>query len=125
MIIEDNDDLEYNIEISIEANKVITGNSINNVRDYNTLESTFSSCIYYNTIRRLQACSIVNKLSQNQSFEDGNKRTSFFMLNYYNEVYSLGLKKLSDKEYADIILKIANEHWEPKKTCKELFGKED
>lgn len=124
MIIEDNDDLEYNIEISIEANKVITGNSINNVRDYNTLESTFSSCIYYNTIR-LQACSIVNKLSQNQSFEDGNKRTSFFMLNYYNEVYSLGLKKLSDKEYANIILKIANEHWEPKKICKELFGKED
>lgn len=124
MIIEDNDDLEYNMEISIEANKEITGNTLNNVRDYSTLESTFSSCIYYNTIR-LQACSIVNKLSQNQSFEDGNKRTSFFMLNYYNDIYSLGLKKYTDKQYADIILKIANEHWEPEKTCKILFGRSD
>ena len=109
------------MNISINANKSIIGIS-NNVRDYSTLESTFSSCIYYDTTR-LQACSIINKISQNQLFIDGNKRTSLFMLFYYNSTYSLGLKKMTDKEYANIILRIANEHWSTERTCKELFGR--
>ena len=71
MIIDDLDDVEYNIQLAILANKSITRSGI--VINPDTLESTFSSCIYYET-ERLQCCSIINKLAQNQSFENGNKR---------------------------------------------------
>ena len=120
MIIDNLDDVEYNIQLAILANKSITKSGI--VINSDTLESTFSSCIYYET-ERLQCCSIINKLAQNQSFEDGNKRTAFLMLLYYNENYNLGLLKKSDLEYGNIILDIAVNHWSPEKTCKILFGK--
>lgn len=119
MIIYDDDSLELNIEIARLANIEITENK-NNIRDKSTLESTFSSCIYYDT-NELQASSIVCKLSQNQSFYDGNKRTALFMLTYYSKEYKLKLKKMNDKKLADLILKLAIEHIEPEKARRLMF----
>lgn len=119
MIIEDNEDVQLNIAIAIRANSEITGMKLN-IRDKSTLESTFSSCIYYDT-DRLQASSIVCKLSQNQSFIDGNKRTALFMLNYYDMVYNLGKKNMNDYEVSDLILKTANDHLAPEQFSKLAF----
>lgn len=119
MIIENKDDLNFNIKIAKEANKAITGIGI--IINPETLESTFSSCIYYNTTK-LQCCSIVNKLAQNQSFEDGNKRTALAMLDYYINYFDLELIVTDPKKLAKIILDIATKHWTPEETCKTLFG---
>lgn len=119
MIIESEFDLKYNIDYCIEVNKALI-NSEYNIRDMNTLESTFSSCIYYNT-NILQVSSIVAKLAQNQSFIDGNKRTSATMLIYYNDEYNLGLKNISPRELANIILRVANERWTPEKLNGVIF----
>ena len=119
MIIESEKDLIRNIELCIEVNREITGMN-DNIRDSDTLESTFSSCIYYESTN-LQVASIVCKLSQNQSFLDGNKRTSFSMLIYYSNKYNIKLKSFSQEKYAEIILRVANEHWTPEKLSNIVF----
>lgn len=122
MIIESLTDMEFFLSIAIDANREITSAGKFNVINQETLESTFSSCVYYDT-ERLQYCSIVNKLTQNQSFIDGNKRTSLFMLHYLNSEFNLGLIERTDEEIAKIIVQIAVEKWSVEKTCKILFNK--
>lgn len=119
MIIESEEDLMHNIDLCIEVNREITGMN-DNIRDSDTLESTFSSCIYYESMK-LQIASIVCKLAQNQSFMDGNKRTSFTMLTYYSDNYNVKLKSFSQEKYAEIILKVANEHWTPERLSSTIF----
>ena len=114
--------MEFYLSIARDANREITGAGKFNIINQETLESTFSSCIYYDT-ERLQYCSIVNKLTQNQSFIDGNKRTALFMLHYLNDEFNLGLIKRTDEEIAELIVQIAVEKWSVEKSCKILFNR--
>ena len=58
MIIESPTDMEFYLSIAVDANREITDAVKFNIINQETLESTFSSCIYYDT-ERLQCCSIL------------------------------------------------------------------
>lgn len=121
MVINTIKDLNYNIGLSIRINEEILGVR-DTVREISTLYSTFSSCIYYDSIE-LQISSIVSKLAQNQSFLDGNKRTSFIMLIYYSNKYNLKINVRTQKEYADMIIRIGTKHLEVEEVKDLLFAK--